>query len=119
MKLIKNILMAVLTIIVVQTIAFSVGSNVAVAAQIVGDAVRGKDITSKWCVGCHVRDNKMGSDNAPPLTSIAAKGAKSPGFLRSFLAQPHAPMPPLQLNNQEIEDIAAYFGELSRNNAQR
>ena len=114
MPLIKKMFATVMTILVVQTSAFTGGSGAARAAQIVGDAGRGEEITAKWCVTCHLLNGPSGADTAPTLRNISAKGAQSPGFLRSFLAQPHKPMPPLQLSNQNIEDIVAYFADLSR-----
>ena len=110
---------ALATILLLQAVALSATSTAAAAAQIVGDTVRGRELASKWCETCHVLDGSSGTDAAPSLRSISAKGSKSPGFLRSFLAQPHAPMPPLQLSNQNIEDIVAYFAELSRDKKPR
>lgn len=113
MTLTKTTLAVTLTILAFQTVEMSVRPTAAAAAQIVGDAARGNEITAKWCVSCHLLDGQSGSDGAPPLRGVSAKGAQTPGFFRNFLMAPHKPMPPLQLTNQEIEDVVAYLGELS------
>ena len=113
MGLIKAILV---TILVFQSIDVSIWSTADAAENIVGDATRGEALTSKWCTSCHFLDGQSGGDGAPPLHGAAAKGAQIPGFLRNFLMSPHKPMPPLQLTSQEIEDVVAYFGTLTRNN---
>ncbi len=110
----KTILAVTLTMLALQTTEMSVRPTAAMAAQIVGDAARGNEITAKWCVSCHLLDGQSGSDGAPPLRSVAARGAQTTGFFRNFLMSPHKPMPPLQLTNQEIEDVVAYLGDLAR-----
>lgn len=72
-----------------------------------GDSQRGAVIADKWCAGCHAEGPVM-RDNAPTFAALAAS-QRTEGAIRAFLMQPHAPMPPLSLSGQEIEDILAYL----------
>ena len=116
---IKRMHAAVATILMVQAAVLSAMPNAWAAAQIVGDAGRGREITSEWCSGCHLLDGKSGADSAPSLRGISAKSTRSPDFLRSFMARPHKPMPPLHLSNQNIEDVVAYFAAIPRDSDAR
>ena len=83
-------------------------------AKVFGDSARGQAIVAKWCVSCHAVDGKTVSDQVPSLSSVANSPLGNPDTLRAFLNQPHKPMPPLQLTNQEIEDVVAYLQNLKR-----
>jgi mono/diheme cytochrome c family protein len=81
--------------------------------KVIGDPVRGEALARRWCAACHLVEGQgKTTDTAPPFRVIAHDPKKGPDYLRTFLAQPHKPMPPLTLSRQEIEDFVAYFGEL-------
>lgn len=73
--------------------------------RIYGDAQRGKADFERWCAPCH----GAGSDSAPALASLKKNPENTAASVRGFLMAPHAPMPPLALTNQEIEDLIAYL----------
>lgn len=79
----------------------------------VGDAARGEALAQRWCGGCHLQAGQNSTTDAAPSFSWVAEQARSnPGFIRAFLNKPHAPMPPINLDQAEIADLAAYFAEL-------
>lgn len=79
------------------------------------DADAGLRLARQWCVECHVVEptQESASDAAPPFESIALDPNKTPEGLRTWLADPHPPMPNLQLSTGEIEDILAYIQSLA------
>lgn len=81
----------------------------------VGDAARGEALATRWCGGCHLPSSTgAATDVAPSFHWVAQQTAKNPGFIRAFLNKPHAPMPPINLDQQEIADLVAYFAELAK-----
>jgi len=80
-------------------------------AKIYGNADSGKDIMERWCVGCHKSGPTL-DDQIPTLESLAANPSRTDGVVRTFLMQPHRPMPPVELSTQQIEDIIAYLQTL-------
>jgi cytochrome c len=92
-------------------LGFGKGSDVLPAPA--ADAARGQVLATKWCANCHLLDAVIGSDSVPSLQAIAAGPRGLPAPLRVFLTQPHAPMPPLQLSNQEIEDLIVFIQSLN------
>lgn len=79
--------------------------------NLTGDPKRGAAITSKWCAGCHL-SGPTADDRIPTLEALALNPPRTDGAVRSFLMQPHTPMPPLELGTQQIEDIIAYLHTL-------
>lgn len=77
-----------------------------------GDPKRGAAITEKWCTGCH-RAGTTADDRIPTLGALALNPPRTDGAIRAFLMQPHKPMPPIELETQQIEDIIAYLHTLS------
>lgn len=78
--------------------------------KILGDAKRGETLVTRWCTSCHrLTDDGTASDQAPTIRWIADLAQKNPGYIRTFLNRPHAPMPPLDLDRTEIEDAVTYF----------
>ena len=76
------------------------------------DANAGGRLVQRWCTGCHVvGDARHGQDAAPPLPPTMERH-QDRQWLRSWLANPHPPMPDPNLTRQEIEDIVAYLGSL-------
>ncbi|MBT3532383.1 MAG: cytochrome c [Rhodospirillaceae bacterium] len=78
------------------------------------DATAGHKLAAMWCSQCHVIDagQKMASDAAPPFIDIANDPAKSSSYIAAWLADPHPPMPKMNLTKGEIDNIAAYFEKL-------
>lgn len=84
----------------------------------------GHALAEKLCVSCHLVDgeSKTLSDagpgtaqvGPPPFKSIADKPGQSFEHIKAVLIKPHAPMPDMQLTNDEIIDIAAYLDSLKR-----
>lgn len=78
------------------------------------DAEAGGRLVAQWCQSCHLVEQRVGRDQAPPLAAIANNPALSDGMLRAWLADPHPPMPNLSLTTREIDDIVAYLRTLKR-----
>lgn len=80
-----------------------------------GDPARGESLATAWCADCHlVRDGgqQTASDAAPTFTAIANDPEVTDAGLRTFLHDPHYPMPNLTLSRREIEDFIAYLRTL-------
>jgi mono/diheme cytochrome c family protein len=80
-----------------------------------GDPEAGRDIVRSWCTACHVVDLEgTGTDAGPALPSLLAGQQRSADEIRGWLADPHPPMPNLNLSRQEIDDIIiAYLESLT------
>ena len=76
-----------------------------------GNAESGRKIAAMWCISCH-KTAPTADDRIPSLTALVANPKTTDGALRSFLMQPHKPMPPLELGTQQIEDIIVYLRTL-------
>ena len=84
------------------------------AAQ-ASEAREGYDLARQWCTSCHIiAPGQAGSDAAPPFSSIANRAAFSEDGLRAWLADPHPPMPNLNLSRHEIDRVIAYLRSLRR-----
>jgi cytochrome c len=80
------------------------------AASAAGDAAAGQALAQRWCTGCHVIDRSgHGPDIAPPFPAIAHRHHNDEHWLRAWLAEPHPPMPNLNLSRAEIDDLVAYL----------
>ena len=81
--------------------------------EVNGDPLLGEPIAKRWCADCHaLGDGPTASDQAPGFGAIARGPRGTPEQIRAFLTQPHAPMPPLQLSRNEIENLIAYIRQL-------
>jgi mono/diheme cytochrome c family protein len=76
------------------------------------DASNGERLATRWCSACHVvaNDQREANADAPPFEEIA-KRFSEPG-LTTFLLDPHAKMPDMNLTRIEAGDIAAYVRKL-------
>lgn len=86
-------------------------------AEMAGDTARGEKLATAWCADCHLvraDGQDIASDAAPTFTAIANDPAVEDDGLRSFLHDPHYPMPDLTLSRQEVEDFIAYLHTLRR-----
>jgi mono/diheme cytochrome c family protein len=82
-------------------------------ARAQGDADVGRELARRWCTACHVVDPEgTGADAGPPLPAVLA-GKRSPEQIVGWLADPHPPMPNLDLSRREIDDIMAYLQRLT------
>ncbi len=86
----------------------------ATTAGAAGDADAGGRLTQQWCTSCHVADGTAGTDAAPPLPELLRGQQRTSDQLRGWLADPHPPMPKLELSRQEIEDVVAYLEQLAQ-----
>ena len=77
----------------------------------IADASRGATLAGRWCAACHAPDGAV-TDAAPTFRWIAERNRRQPGFIKAFLSHPHAPMPPLELDRDQIADLVAYFRSL-------
>ena len=84
--------------------------NSAVAA----DAANGERLAERWCSACHVvtSTQRQANADAPPFQEIAKRPAFSESGLTTFLLDPHAKMPNMNLARTEAADIAAYVAKL-------
>lgn len=83
-------------------------------AQAAGDEVaRGKELATRWCVSCHViAPDAPGGDAGPPFPAVAARPGQSEEALKAWIADPHPPMPDLQLAAPEFDALSAYIMSL-------
>ena len=78
------------------------------------DAINGKRLAERWCAACHVVtvNQREANADAPPFEEIAKRPNFSELGLVTFLLNPHAKMPNMNLTRIEADDIAAYIGTL-------
>jgi len=75
------------------------------------DLERGRDLAIRWCSDCHlVGPDGPGGDVAPAFASLAR--ARSDDGLRAWIAEPHPPMPQLDISAMAVDEIAAYIRSL-------
>ncbi|MCP4329875.1 MAG: cytochrome c [Alphaproteobacteria bacterium] len=90
----------------------------AASADWAGDATAdGRILAQRWCASCHVVDPAQSgaSDVAPPFVHIANDPTKTSEGLKAWLADPHPPMPQLNLDQYEIDSLVAYIESLRGN----
>ena len=72
------------------------------------EAERGLSIARTWCSSCHlVEPGGAAVDAGPPFTEVANDPERTPDRLRAWLADPHPPMPDLNLSRDEVRAILA------------
>ncbi len=93
--------------------AVLMAASLPLAAQ-AGDPAEGRRLSLQWCTSCHVVDEYQdrASDVAPPFFDIANDPERTSDGLRAWLADPHPPMPPVNLTHRETEDVIAYLESL-------
>jgi mono/diheme cytochrome c family protein len=92
-------------------LAMTMSASVAMAA----DSANGLRLSRQWCASCHlVEPGGVARDAAPPFAEVANDPATTPARLRAWLADPHPPMPGLDLANQQEDDIIAYLMSLKK-----
>ena len=83
------------------------------AAEQVG-VPHGRAIAETWCSACHLVSSGQAHANAdvPTFSSIAQRLPGDADILAAFIANPHPPMPTLNLTRQDIQDLLAYIATL-------
>ena len=77
------------------------------------DANRGRELTLRWCVACHVVEEETpGGDAGPSFASVVNRLGRTDEELRVWLSDPHPPMPEMNLSSIEIDDIIAHIATL-------
>jgi mono/diheme cytochrome c family protein len=86
------------------------------SARAAGDVREGKRVAEQWCSGCHVTDRSgRQRDTAPAFAVLANDPAKSAQFLKTWISNPHPPMPNFNLTRRTVDDLVAYIRSLSTN----
>lgn len=90
------------------------GAAIATAADPAAEnAARGERLARQWCTGCHLIGPGMaGGDAGPPFARVANDPGKTEEALRAWLADPHPPMPKLNLTRRGTDAIVAYIKTL-------
>lgn len=86
------------------------------AAAFAGDAILGKEVAQKLCVNCHVIEPggtaMEVNPDIPTFMAVAEKPDQTESAIRSFLIDPHPPMPNPRLTAHELDNIATYIMSL-------
>jgi len=85
-----------------------------VRPALAANAFNGKRLAELWCAACHVVtvNQRQANADAPPFEEIAKRSNFSEPGLVTFLLDPHAKMPNMNLTRIEADDIAAYIKTL-------
>src|SRR5215471_6890169 len=96
------------------TTAFAMLMTAAVQPALGADAHNGEQLAQRWCSSCHVVTNaqREANSDAPPFEAVAKRPNFSENGLMTFLLNPHAKMPNMNLSRIEAADIAAYVAKL-------
>jgi mono/diheme cytochrome c family protein len=94
--------------------AFGIFAADVVRPTLAADASNGKQLAERWCAACHVvtANQREANADAPPFEEVAKRPNFSERGLATFLLDPHAKMPNMNLTRVETADIAAYVGTL-------
>ena len=98
----------------VRRAAFGVLAAIITQPALAADASNGGRLAVRWCAACHVvaSDQRVANGDAPPFEEIANRPNFSESGLVTFLLDPHAKMPDMNLTRIEAGDIAAYVRKL-------
>jgi cytochrome c len=84
-------------------------------SQPAGNAADGAKLIDQWCAQCHLTgDSKTASDTAPAFESLMNDPSYTDAQLRTWLSDPHPPMPKIDLTRLMIRDVIAYLSTLKR-----
>ena len=82
-------------------------------AHAAGNVEAGRRLVNTSCNTCHVApEAPAGTDAAPPFAAIARDNRERPGWIRTWLTDPHPPMQGISLTRQQIDDVVAYLTTL-------
>lgn len=78
-----------------------------------GDPREGRRIAERWCTSCHIIGvNTRGPDAAPPFVALASDPNKTEDYLKTWISNPHPPMPNFNLSRRDVDDLVAYIRSL-------
>jgi mono/diheme cytochrome c family protein len=102
-----------------RAVAFGRAAFVVLAAAVTqpalpADPSNGERLAMLWCAACHVvaSNQREANADAPPFEEIARRPNFSESGLTTFLLDPHAKMPNMNLTRIDAGDIAAYVSKL-------
>lgn len=76
-------------------------------------AMLGHELAQMWCAGCHqVEMEGIARDSAPSFISLANDRGEDLNWVRTRLQTPLYPMSGINLSNEQIENVVAYFETL-------
>ena len=80
------------------------------------DETAGQKLATNWCSECHAVAPGQRSPNpaAPRFVDVAKDPAVTENALRTFLRTPHAKMPSIILNQDQLDDVVSYILSLKR-----
>jgi mono/diheme cytochrome c family protein len=106
--------LVITAVAVLSAAAFGIFATDVVRPALAADASNGKRLAERWCAACHVvtANQREANADAPPFEEIAKRPNFSERGLATFLLDPHAKMPNMNLTRVETADIAAYVGTL-------
>ena len=92
--------------------ALSIITTLFAESAAAADAANGGRLAERWCAACHVvtATQREAYSDAPPFEEIAKRPGFSESGITTFLLDPHAKMPNMDLSRTEAADIAAYIG---------
>ncbi|MDB5651076.1 MAG: cytochrome c family protein [Hyphomicrobiales bacterium] len=83
------------------------------AAQNPERVTTGRLLAQSLCADCHTMGGATRSDRGPPdFAAIGAMPSMTALSIKVFLRSPHANMPDVQLDDQQIEALTAYILDL-------
>jgi mono/diheme cytochrome c family protein len=93
---------------------FGVLAALIIQPALAADPSNGERLAMRWCAACHVvaSDQREANADAPPFEEFAKRPNFSESGLMTFLLDPHAKMPNMNLTRIEAGDIAAYVRTL-------
>jgi mono/diheme cytochrome c family protein len=94
-------------------VCVSAMATVTLPARAAEDIRTGQQIAKHWCASCHIvtLDQHGANTDVPTFFEIARRSA-GVADLKAFLADPHPPMPDLNLTHSEIDDLSNYIRSL-------
>jgi mono/diheme cytochrome c family protein len=106
--------LVITAVAVLSAAAFKIVAADVVLPALAADASNGKRVAELWCAACHVVtvNQRQANADAPPFEEIAKRPNFTESGLVTFLLDPHAKMPNMNLTRIEANDIAAYIGTL-------
>jgi len=94
--------------------AIALAAGLLTGPAFAADPFNGERLAERWCAACHVviPAQRQANADAPPFEEIAKRPNFSETGLVTFLLDPHAKMPNMNLSRIEAGDIAAYIARL-------
>jgi mono/diheme cytochrome c family protein len=95
-------------------IALAAGPGLLTCPVFAADPFNGERLAERWCAACHIVTvgQRQANADAPPFEEIAKRPTFSESGLTTFLLDPHAKMPNMNLSRIEAGDIVAYIARL-------